>query len=138
MKKNIFNPFDTSLFSTQYLDTCRIIWKTTTENNVTPIFTLKHLSLLTNIDYKTLLIYTHRKVNPYKKVVIETSTKRRELLIPWKELSIVQNWIKKNILDNVDSSNYAMAYDTNCSIVKNAEIHINSSWLIKLDLKKLF
>jgi len=138
LKKNIFNPFDTSLFSTQYLDTCRIIWKTTTENNVTPIFTLKHLSLLTNIDYKILLTYTHRKVNTYKKVVIETSTKRRELLIPWKELSIVQNWIKKNILDNIDSSNYATAYDKNCSIVKNAKVHIYSPWLIKLDLKNFF
>ena len=138
MKKNIFNPFDTSLFSTQYLDTCRIIWKTTTENNVIPIFTLKHLSLLTNVDYKILYTYTHRQVNPYKKIIIETSNKRRELLVPWKELSIIQNWIKKNILDNIDSSNYATAYDKNCSIVKNAEIHKHSLWLIKLDLKNFF
>lgn len=138
MKKNTFNPFDTSLFSTQYLETCRIIWKTTTENNATPIFTLKHLSLLTNVDYKTLLTYTHRQANPYKKIIIKSFTKRRELLVPWKELSIVQNWIKKNILDNIYSSNYATAYDKNCSIVKNAEVHKHSPWLMKLDLKNFF
>ena len=138
MKKNTFNPFDTSQLTQEYLNICKEIWDTTTKNNVPPIFTLKHLSLLINIDYKEFLKYTHRNVNPYKKIIIETSTKRRELLVPWKELSIIQNWIKKNILDKVDSSNYATAYDKNCSIVKNAKVHIDSPWLIKLDLKNFF
>ena len=138
MKKNTFNPFDTSKLTQEYLNICKEIWETTTKNNVPPIFTLKHLSLLTNIKYKTLYQYTHRRVTPYKKLIIETTSKKRELLIPWKELSIIQNWIKKNILDNINSSNYATAYDKNCSIVKNAKVHINSPWLIKLDLKNFF
>jgi len=139
LKKNTFNPFDTSQLTQEYLNICKEIWDTTTQNNVPPIFTLKHLSLLINIDYKILLKYTHRKVrNPYKELTIKTASKKRKLLIPWKELSIIQNWIKKNILDKVDSSNYATAYDKNCSIVKNAKVHIHSSWLIKLDLKNFF
>ena len=138
LENNTFNPFDTSKLTEEYLNICKIIWKTTTKNNVPPIFTLKHLALLTNIDYKILLTYTHRTVNPYKKIIIKTTTKKRELLVPWQELSIIQNWIKKNILDKLDSSNYATAYDKNCSIVKNAKVHINSPWLIKLDLKNFF
>jgi RNA-directed DNA polymerase len=138
LANNTFNPFNTSKLTEEYLNICKKIWETTTKNNVPPIFTLKHLSLLTNIDYKILLTFTHRSVNPYKKIIIENAVKKRELLVPWKELSIVQNWIKKNILEKINSSNYATAYEKNCSIVKNAKVHMNSPWLIKLDLKNFF
>lgn len=131
-----FNPFTVS--NKNYLDQCRKIWADTTDRKVTPIFTLKHLSLLSHVPYTTLKQYTHRKVNPYKKVILQSETKKRELLIPWKELAIVQNWIKKNILDHLESSDNSTAYDKNCSIVKNANKHINSKWLIKLDLKNFF
>ncbi len=136
--KNTFNPFNPSLLNQKYLETCKEIWENTTNNNVIPIFTLKHLSLFTGIEYKTLSTYTHRKVSPYKKVILETSKKRRKLLIPWKELVVIQNWIKKNILDNVASSDNSTAYDRNCSIVKNAQVHIDAQWLIKLDLQNFF
>ena len=67
LNKNTFNPFDDSQFTQDYLAECKKIWADTTSNNVIPIFTLKHLSLITNTNYKKLATYTHRRVNPYKK-----------------------------------------------------------------------
>lgn len=138
LKTLTFNPFDTSPSNQNYLNTCKIIWENTTNNNVYPVFTLKHLALLSNTDYALLLNITHRKIDMYKNLTIKSDNKKRNLLIPSKELSTIQYWIKKNILDNVSSSEYSMAYDKNCSIVKNANFHINSPWLIKLDLKNFF
>lgn len=135
---NTFNPFDTDTIPQDYLDTCRKIWADTTQNNVAPIFTLKHLSLLSGVDYKLLYSYTSRNVNPYKKIILSKGRKKRHLFVPWKEIAKVQNWIKQNILDNLESSDFSTAYDKKCSIVENAKVHIDSPWMIKLDIKNFF
>lgn len=136
---NSFNPFDTNSISEDYLTECRHIWAKTTSNNVPPIFTLKNLAILSGIEYKILLPYVKREFIPYRRQIIKsTNNKLRELSIPHKNLALVQNWIKMNILENLPISKFATAYEKKSSILINAQRHNNSNWLIKLDVKDFF
>lgn len=64
----------------------------------------------------------------------------RQLDIPSFSMRIVQNWIKRNILDSIPISNSAMAFrkGKNYGIKKNAELHKENEYILKIDFENFF
>ena len=109
------------------------------ENNVPIIWNIKHLSILLNIDYDIIRRYILSSNSYYKQINIPKKNGGvRELDIPTLELKKIQRFILDFILDKIKTSDYAFAFKKNCSIVHNAEKHVNKNLILNLDLKDFF
>lgn len=69
----------------------------------------------------------------------------RRITAPSPELQLVQSWIAKLVVrtefssfDNTKLPDYITAYEKGSSIVKNANIHVNSSHILTLDIHRFF
>lgn len=109
------------------------------------IFTLGHLSKCTNTQYDDLHSFVSRKdylseIEPhYRTFNIKKRTGGyRNIHVPHPVLRIVQSWIARNILRQVDVHDCAKAYKVGESIYDNALPHCGAQWLLKLDIKDFF
>lgn len=66
------------------------------------------------------------------------SHKKRSINTPLPTLTIIQRWIKENILTEVEVSKYAKAYLPSLSIKDNARFHLNQKRVLKLDIHDFF
>lgn len=115
-------------------------------NNVPIIWNIKHLSILLNIDYAIIrgyILSSNKQISnsyyKYKQINIPKKNGGvRELDIPTLELKKIQRFILDFILDKIKTSDYAFAFKKNCSIVHNAEKHVNKKLILNLDLKDFF
>ena len=98
----------------------------------------KEIGLSTTIIY----LLSKQTYRYYSSVAIPKKKKgsMRQLNIPSFSMRVVQNWIKKNILDNIPISNSAMAFrkGKNYGIRKNAELHKENEFILKIDFKDFF
>lgn len=119
-----------------YLDYAEIL-----HNNQLPIiFNIKHLSELTGISTKYIykIIYAENNVL-YENIKLQKKNGGiRNINIPFPNLAILQNWILKNILENITISKFAKAYHKNTSVRDNAKFHRNQKKVLKLDIKDFF
>lgn len=99
-----------------------------------------HLSNLCGIKWDVLKNLIEDNSYDYHKFYITKKDKvsKREILVPSKELSFIQKYIKENILDKVEISGYSYGFAKNKNIKKNAEIHLNSNVVLNIDLKDFF
>jgi RNA-directed DNA polymerase len=75
----------------------------------------------------------------YKKYSVpKRNGKTRDIHHPSRKLKSLQTWILRNVLDGIDSHPAAMAYRPGSSIMKNAQIHSASRYLVRLDLANFF
>ncbi|GGX99978.1 retron St85 family RNA-directed DNA polymerase [Vogesella alkaliphila] len=76
----------------------------------------------------------------YKKYEIpkRNSDKTRLIAQPSKEVKFMQRLVVKYLRDILPVSRHAMAYESGTSIVKNASIHKNNPYLLKMDFKNFF
>lgn len=115
---------------------------TSKNNNIIPIFTLKHLAYLTDVEYNFLRSVIKRnsdeKIYRFFSIKKKNSLDRRQIFVPHYKLSIVQKFINNNILRYVPAHECSFAYMKNISIMDAAQIHTNSRWLIKLDITNFF
>lgn len=76
----------------------------------------------------------------YKRYTIEKKRGRgtRQIAHPAKEVKKVQRWVVKNILSAFPVHECATAYSKGNSIAKNAQLHSQNSYLVKMDLRNFF
>ncbi|MCB0138740.1 MAG: RNA-directed DNA polymerase [Caldilineaceae bacterium] len=110
------------------------------EKGLPPVLTLRHLSSLTNVEYKLLRkIVARRQDDAYRSFLItKHSGGKRVICVPHPSLKRVQRWINQKILMNVSTHWRSYAYSRNSSIVDCAQQHCGCNWLIKLDIRQFF
>ncbi len=117
------------------------------EANLQPVFTLRHLAHLTQVDYGFLRsIVTRKNKRPYKVFRIRKRTNRNEeqsyriISVPDPWLMRVQRWINLQILACGKAHEASFAYErgSDKGIKRAAELHVGARWLIKLDVRRFF
>ncbi len=63
---------------------------------------------------------------------------RRTIFHPSRRLKALQRWLLWRIIEPLPIHNAAMAYRRNTSILKNAERHMNSRYLLRMDFQEFF
>jgi RNA-directed DNA polymerase len=117
---------------TEYEKNCK-------NRNIPVIYNLTHFSLLTEIDYSAMKSMVNSSQSFYYEFKIpKRKGGLRQIDKPYPSLSLVQNWIKKNILDLQEAHFSAAAYVKGKSIMDNAKIHLNNECILKIDLKDFF
>ncbi len=114
-------------------------------HNLSPIFSLRHLSHLTGVDYILLRSVVERKhTEPYKIFRLNKKMKDsqgrgfRIISIPEPFLMQVQRWIVKNVLTFGEVHSASFAYAKNCRIIDAAKLHCECRWMLKLDVRNFF
>ncbi len=139
-------------YNVDYLKSLITVGKLIKIKNKPVIFTLAHLAAHTDTYYKDLHYFVSRhdfdishqcaksenKYHYKSFFITKRSGGKREINVPHPILSIAQSWIARNVLKAVPIHESATAYKVKSSIVKNAEIHCNCKWLLKLDLNDFF
>lgn len=110
-----------------------------TAKSLPVIFSLKHLSILLGLDYHDVKSIIINRNNHYSYYLIKKKRKGfRRIIAPHSNIKILQQWIKKHILDNIELNTYATGFVRNKSILTNAKIHENSFVIFNLDLVNFF
>lgn len=86
---------------------------------------IKNMSLQASFIYKTYQIS-------------KRSGGKRTIHHPGKRLKAVQRWLSKYIISEWPVHKAATAYKKNCSVLKNATVHADSNYLLRIDLNKFF
>lgn len=109
-------------------------------NNVVIIYNLRHLRKVLQIEKKEQDIFFGKcKKENYRTFYIpKKSGGFRKIEAPKNRLLECQKWIKKNILDSVNISQYAKGFKKGSSIIENAKPHTNKEVVINLDLNNFF
>lgn len=110
------------------------------------VLTLGHLSQRSNIPFISLRrLVADTYGHPYRTFrILKRKADRngyksyREISVPTPELLSVQRWISAHILRKIKPHPASHAFSPGSSIVKCAEVHCNSKWLIKLDISDFF
>lgn len=80
-----------------------------------------------------------RAPHSYKVYTIpKRSGERRVIAQPAKETKFIQRWLIQNIFSQLPVHECASAYKDGASIKKNADVHKDNSYLVKLDFKDFF
>jgi RNA-directed DNA polymerase len=128
-----------------YKEAVKQRFKEMQSKQVPVIFSLMHLAVLSGVRWSRLRSVVERerlesdyRVYPKRK----SSGGQRWICVPAPELRVVQDWIANNILNSsgaVSRLNKAShAYAQGCSIVRNAEQHAGSRWMVKIDIHNFF
>ncbi len=126
------------------LETARKLVKRTT--GAPPIFTLKHLSLLAQVDYRFMreLIASDRNkaykvFRIHKRSPDQSGRKRyRTICVPDARLMRLQKWINQLVLSVLRPHDASVAFSEGDQIVKAAQRHCGCRWLIKIDILSFF
>ena len=107
--------------------------------NLPPIFDFEHLSSLVGIDRSILAQILELPEHYYHGFSIpKNSGGVRTILAPLPSLMAVQQWIKKNILDEIPLSSAAHGFVRDRSVVTFAKEHAGKNSLLHLDIKDFF
>jgi retron-type reverse transcriptase len=137
--ENLIKEINNQGYGNYYSAKCTRYASRLLDNNLPVIFDTKHLSLLIGIipSYLTKMVFSEERFYTQTKIP-KKSGGYRELDIPSVELKYIQRWILNNILYNIKTSNYAVGFCTNKSILDNAKIHLNQHCVVNLDIKDFF
>jgi len=70
----------------------------------------------------------------YKKYTIKKKKNgHRQISNPAAEVKTIQYWLTKNFLEKFSINSCATAYMKECSVKKNASLHLNNNFLLKMD-----
>ncbi|AFM14109.1 reverse transcriptase domain-containing protein [Turneriella parva] len=109
------------------------------QRNLPVIFSLKHFSRLTDINYSYLRAVIDRTEYPYKTFKIRKKTEGfRRISVPDSRLLVIQQWLHKHILSKIQPHFSSTAFNPGCSIMRNAQPHCGANWLIKIDIENFF
>ena len=91
------------------------------------------------LDTLYLSEYVSNHNREYKKYYIKKKNGgQRVIFHPSKELKMFQRWLVKNVYFKFPISNFSTAYCKKCSIKNNAQKHINSKYMLHLDVENFF
>jgi RNA-directed DNA polymerase len=114
-----------------------------TDPRITPVQTLRHFSILTDLPYlflrRTVARRGHAKYRfvLLKKRIPGRSTKRL-ISIPPQSLAIAQRWLVDHVLRYAPVHPASFAFHPESSPVHAAEQHPNTKWLLKVDIEDFF
>lgn len=110
-----------------------------------PLFSLRHLSHLTGVDYVVLRSVVERNYsNPYKIFRLKKGVKGHQnrgfriICVPDASIMKAQRWIAKNILSCGEASSASFAYAKSSKIIDAAKLHCGCRWMLKLDVRNFF
>lgn len=109
-------------------------------NGVPVIYNLRHIRKIFKIKKREQdSFFGEKKESLYKKFNIpKKSGGERQIEAPCKRLKDIQRWIKDEIVDKFDVSEYATGFRKNMSIVDNARKHVGKELVINIDIKDFF
>jgi RNA-directed DNA polymerase len=114
-----------------------------TDPRITPVLTLRHLSVLTELPF----LFLRRTVARQERVGYRTiflkkripgRSSMRRISIPPKSLAHVQNWLVQNVLQYTSAHPASFAFHPDSSPILAAEQHPNTKWLLKVDIQDFF
>ncbi len=110
------------------------------KHNLPVIFSVHHLCLLADVNIPNILkLCNSNRIDSYKRFKLKKKRGGfRVIQTPKRELKYLQRWILKNILETVPSHESCKGFDKQTSIKQNAEGHLNSNVLLKLDLLRFY
>ncbi|WP_426619487.1 reverse transcriptase family protein [Pseudomonas rustica] len=114
------------------------------QRSLPPIYTLKHLALLTQVPYPHLRDYITRKTDAYKIFRVRKRarpgqpTSFRVICVPPHSLAVAQHWIAKHVLAKGVPHSASTAFAPDCRLIDAAAPHCASRWLIKVDVQRFF
>lgn len=117
---------------------------TALHRNVQPVFTLKHLAVLSEVDYGFIRQTVARRTDAYtefrvkKRSSQDSDPRYRTICVPSPGLMKVQRWIAQNILAHVPAHACSVAFSKGDSLFKAVEPHCSAKWLVKLDIRNFF
>ena len=117
---------------------------TRANRDVQPVFTLRHLAALSEVDYGFLRQTVARRTEAYtefrikKRMVEHRPTQYRTICAPSPGLMKVQRWITQNILAHVPAHICSVAFSKGDSLYKAVEPHCQAKWLVKIDVQSFF
>lgn len=110
-----------------------------------PILTLRHLSYLTDVSYRTMRDWVSREdEDPYKVFRIRKRPLHpgrrsfRTICVPDVQLSIVQSWLARNVLSHGRPHSASTAFAPGSTLVAAVQPHCKGRWLIKVDVRRFF
>lgn len=108
--------------------------------NLPVIYSLPHLCLLAGVDIERIIKITKsNRIDSYKRFKLKKKRGGfRVIQTPNDELKYLQRWILKNILEKIQSHKSCKGFDKSTSIKQNADTHLNSNALLKLDLLRFY
>lgn len=127
-------------FSDKYKSSIISYYDKLNSQNLPVIYSRKHLALIFKMDYKALSSYLHDERNCHYHFyeISKRNGGKRQISVPHYTLRQMQDWIKYNILDKVESDQSAYAYKKGKSIKDNASLHLNAEQILKIDFIKFF
>lgn len=109
--------------------------------NLPVIFSLRHLSKVTNVDYSVLRATVERRresANYHMFAVKKRSGGRRFIHAVSEPLFTVQQFINAEILQKLDSHPASFAFHRQGGIQKCAAMHCGARWMFQYDLQNFF
>ncbi|WP_267403537.1 MULTISPECIES: reverse transcriptase family protein [unclassified Chryseobacterium] len=108
--------------------------------NLPVIFSLKHFSILLNMEYSELIQIITIRNSLYKFYQIKKKNGRgyRQIVVPYSNIRYIQNFIKTEILDKIIINEHATGFVKGKSILDNARAHKNQEEILNVDLFKFF
>ena len=110
-----------------------------------PLFSLRHLSHLTGVDYVVSRSVVERNYsNTYKIFRLKKGMKGHQnrgfriICVPDASIMKVQRWIAKSILSCGKASSASFAYAKSSKIIDAAKLHCGCRWMLKLDVRNFF
>lgn len=119
----------------------RLYAQTLIRNKMPVVFTLKHLSIITGVEYFTLRrsVERRREAANYKMFAInKRSGGRRVIHSASGALHRTQQFINSEILQNIEPHPAAFAFHSSGGIRKCAQVHCGARWLFRFDLADFF
>lgn len=103
------------------------------------LYSLKHLALTTEVEYRYLLGVIRRTAHAYRSIQIpKNSGGHRDLLSPSESLMAVQRWILHEVLSRVPRHPNSFAYFRGVTTRECASRHAGARWMIKTDIHNYF
>lgn len=107
--------------------------------NLPVIFSLKHFSIIMDIDYLELLRIINNTDYYYAYYTIKKRQGgKRKIIAPFSNLKRIQTWILHKILYKIPLNAHCKGFVKGCSILDNALPHKGKQYIRKFDLKDFF
>lgn len=125
--------------SSEFIEACLEYVDSLSNKGLPVVFSLPHFCQLLGLDFNKVRYGIDGRENFYSFYLVKKrSGGLRRIAAPHSNIRILQDWLKTNILDKVEPSQYAMAYVSGRSIVDNAKSHESCEVVLNLDLKDFF
>lgn len=126
--------------SNQYNQDIKVYSDLLIKKGLPVIYSVPHLCLLAGVNIERIIkLIKSNRIDSYKRFKLKKKRGGfRVIQTPNDELKYLQRWILKNILEKIPSHESCKGFDKNTSIKQNADAHLNSKAILKVDLLRYY